>query len=402
MENKIKVIASKSQAHRALICSYLASIGKLENEMTKVIFHETSKDIIATENCLSNMKKGEYCKLQCNESGSTLRFLLPLVGALGLEGEFLPMGRLSERPLSPLYEELEKHGMKMSRQGEVPFKFQGKLISGDYTLAGNISSQFISGLLFALPLLDGYSRIIIEGELESKAYVEMTLEMLSNFGVEVVRQKYGFKIKGGQKFSGPKEIEVEGDWSNGGFILCAGSLLEEGLLCTNLNLHSSQGDRKIIEILRNMGANLKTKGDTVSAAKGRLLGGTIDVKDIPDLVPAIAVVAAVSEGTTEIINAGRLRLKESDRLMAVTTVLNILGARVKELKDGLVIEGVPRLNGGVVDSYGDHRIAMMAAIASIVSDEEVVIENSKAVEKSYTNFYEDIRSLGDKVKVVEG
>lgn len=399
MENRIKVIASKSQAHRALICSFLARIQ--QGVESHVLFDETSKDIMATEACLKDMKRQTYCTLHCNESGSTLRFLLPVVGALGLYGEFLPMGRLAERPLSPLYEELKRHGMNMSNQGDVPFKFSGQLTSGEYTIAGNVSSQFVSGLLLALPLLKGDSSIKIIGELESVDYVNMTLSMLKKFNIKISFEENRFFIKGGQVFQGPRELEVEGDWSNGGFLMCAGSLLDEGVSLTNLDVASLQGDKKIVDILKKIGAEINISYNSILVKRKELNGIIIDAKDIPDLVPALAVVAAVSKGKTEIINAGRLRIKESDRLMAVATTLNILGARVKELENGLIIQGVPRLRGGIVDSFGDHRIAMMEAIASIVSDEKVVIENSKSVEKSYPAFYKDIRSLGEKVKVVE-
>ncbi|MEG1314436.1 MAG: 3-phosphoshikimate 1-carboxyvinyltransferase [Anaerovoracaceae bacterium] len=394
----IRIIPSKSQAHRALICSALS---KTE---CNVICQETSLDIEATRDCLINIKEalknnsGE-CQLPCNESGSTLRFLLPIVLALGLKGSFLPEGRLPERPLSPLYEQLEGHGAKMSKQGTVPFVVEGQLQSGDYYLPGNVSSQFVSGLLFALPLIKGQSRIIITSQLESQAYVDMTLNTIENFGVTIKKEDNTFIIDGGQNYQGPREVNVEGDWSNGGFWLVAGALLSEGVSCSNLNINSLQGDKGVVEILRRFGADVEVAGDTVNVRKNQLNAIEIDAKDIPDLVPILSVVAAVSKGTTVIKNAERLRIKESDRLKAVRETLSILGADITETDDGLIITGREHLGGGVVDSFSDHRIAMMSAIASLVCTHKVVIKNSKAVNKSYPSFFTELQKFGENAKI---
>ncbi len=398
MKNTINIIPSKSMAHRALICNALGL------SQTNVIFSQTSEDIEATEACLEGLREYDgkgTCVLPCNESGSTLRFLLPVVGALGIKGQFLPKGRLPERPLSPLYEELLSHGMEMSPQGEVPFRVWGQLLPGTFSLPGNVSSQYISGLLFALPLLHGDSRIKITTPLESKSYVDMTLDMLKRFGIEVKTEDFGFFVKGNQRYKGPQNLFVEGDWSNGAFWLCAGALLEDGITCENLNLKSLQGDKAVVDILREFGADVSLGENSVTVKKSKLRGITVDAKDVPDLIPAISVVAAVAQGRTVIKNAERLRIKESDRLKAVAETLNGLGGNVSETKDGLVIIGKDGLSGGEADSFGDHRIAMMSAIASLVTFEEVRLKGWKAVNKSYPGFFQDLMVLGDRVKVVK-
>ena len=419
---EVKVIPSKSDAHRAMICAALAEIqsGLNGDGACKIICDETSKDMDATSKCLEALKEAlsggpgaaepdfrgekpgeaEQAKpavLMCGESGSTLRFLLPVTAALGVSGDFMPEGRLPQRPLSPLYEEMTAHGCEMSPQGSVPFKVRGKLMPGKYTLPGNVSSQYITGLLLALPLLEGDSAIEVTTTLESAAYVDMTLKVMRDFGMDIgvsggERPKY--MIKGGRRYSAPPVYEVEGDWSNAAFWLAAGALTEEGVKCRGLRGDSVQGDKAVADILKAMGANVETGEDFVAVKRGRLRGITVDAGAIPDMIPALSLVACAAEGETHIVNAGRLRIKESDRLSSITDVLTGLGADVTELEDGLVIRGKGSLEGGKADGHNDHRIVMMASVASLISMKPVTIEGAEAVGKSYPAFFDRMREMG--------
>ncbi|MCL2721061.1 MAG: 3-phosphoshikimate 1-carboxyvinyltransferase, partial [Treponema sp.] len=321
--------------------------------------------------------------------------------------------RLPERPLSSLYDEMISHGCKLSEQGVSPLKCEGQLSSGIYTLPGNITSQFISGLLFALPLLSGNSTINVTGILESRSYVDMTLDTLRLFGVTVLEKKQSFHITGGQTIRSPKNVQAEGDWSNAAFWLCAGAMGKStdsktvagnkvATTCTGLDLNSRQGDRAILEILSRFGANVVCDKDTVTVSPNELRGIDIDAGDIPDLVPVLAAVAATAQGKTVIRNAARLRMKESDRLQTVAATLSAFGADITETEDGLVIIGKKTLKGAQTHSYGDHRIAMTAAVLSTVCDGIVTIKDAHAVKKSYPAFIEDFEKvLGGSVTVNE-
>jgi len=376
-------------------------------------------DIEATVSCLSALgaviqygqdgylvhplKKVEgsgVASLSCGESGSTFRFMLPIVSALGRHASFHLEGRLPQRPLSPLYEELVRHGCELSPQGTVPFDAKGQLVPGVYSLDGGVSSQFISGLLFALPLLDGDSELRLTGQLESFPYIELTMAMLEAFSVKVTYKKMVFSIPGGQTYRSPGTVRVEGDWSNAAFWLAAGAIGRGGITCTGLDLQSRQGDRAVLDILARFGAQVES-GSAITVSNGKLRGIEIDAQDIPDLVPILAVVATTAEGDTIIRNAGRLRGKESDRLAAVSDVLCCLGADVRETEDGLVIHGGAPLTGGQVTSWGDHRIAMAAAIAATVCTKAVVIQGAEAVNKSYPGFFDDLCSLGGSVQLTK-
>ncbi|MDD6043802.1 MAG: 3-phosphoshikimate 1-carboxyvinyltransferase [Eubacteriaceae bacterium] len=383
----VTIISSKSDAHRAYICAALSK------EPCNVICKSTSRDIEATRKCLAALKSGES-EMHPGESGSTLRFLLPVMGALGHKAQFYGEGRLPERPLSPLYEELCSHGCSLSPQGSLPLTIEGRLKPGTYTIAGDVSSQYISGLLFALPLLDGDSRIDVTGRFESKSYVDMTLKVLRAFGIKIEEDGQSFIVAGNQSYHGPENYIVEGDWSNGCFWLAAGALTDDGIRVKGLDYHSLQGDREILNLLQEFGAEVTIKEDAVEVRKKQLKGIDIDASQIPDMVPILTVVASVAEGDTVIRNAGRLRIKESDRLSAVTQVMTTLGADIEELPEGLIIHGVYGLTGGRVSSYNDHRIAMMAAIASLVSEGKVVIEGKEAVSKSYPEFFNELSALG--------
>ena len=401
---EVHIPASKSQAHRMLLC---AAMG--ENEVT-LRCRGLSKDILATVACLKALgasvdAEGEVlhlrpvsapppglCLLPCGESGSTLRFLLPLVGALGASAVFEREGRLPERPIEPLGRELCRNGMDIRSDG-ARLSCSGQLRPGAFSLPGNISSQYISALLMTLPLLEGESTLHMEGALESAAYVAMTEEVLRLGGVRTEKTGYGYRIPGGQRCLFAPELSVEGDYSNAAFFLCAGALSERGIRVTGLDPQSRQGDRAIVPLLEEMGAQVASDGSSVTVKRDALHGITIDASPIPDLIPVLSVVAAAASGETRVIHAQRLRLKESDRLHSTTQMLRALGAEAEELPDGLVIRGGRTLAGGTVDACGDHRIAMSAAVAGGICRGAVTICGSECVQKSYPDFWTDFQQL---------
>ena len=401
---RVRIPASKSQAHRLLIC---AALGE---EKTEVVCDGISADIAATAKCLSalgaKMEETEtgflvspikkvpegHCDLYCGESGSTLRFLLPIVGALGAQAVFHREGRLPQRPLAPLDGVLTAHGMTLSEDGDL-LLCSGRLQAGDYEIAGNVSSQYISGLLMALPRLNADSTLTVTGKLESAAYVAMTEDALRLSEIEFPKNGSTYAISGGQKFHLPARTVVEGDWSNTAFFLCMGALSKEGVTVEGLNLQSSQGDRGVLDVLRAFGAEIVEHGDAVTVKRGALHGVTIDASPIPDLIPVLSVVASVAEGETKVENAYRLRLKESDRLKSTADLLRALGGQVEEKEDGLVITGVPALHGGAVETQNDHRLAMSAATAACAATGEITVDNDGCVAKSYPRFWENFGSL---------
>jgi 3-phosphoshikimate 1-carboxyvinyltransferase len=408
----VRAVASKSQAHRLLIAAALSS------SATRVACSETSDDIDATVRCLTALGAAiDYAdgvfnvtpiarpvtgarQLDCGESGSTLRFMLPVGCALGADATYHMSGRLPSRPLSPLYDELISHGCALSAQGINPIHAGGQLEAGRFTIPGNISSQYISGLLLALPLLKDDSVIQITGPVESKPYIDMTLAVTKAFGVEVLGGDSSYRVRGRQKYHAPGDVNVEGDWSNAAFWLCMGALTPQGVTVTNLDDRSLQGDRGVLDILRRLGARVEVSQQNVTISRGKLSGITIDVSDTPDLVPVVAAVAAAAEGRTVIRNAQRLRIKESDRLQSITAALTALGADVTETRDGLIINGKDRLQGGTVDAAGDHRIAMACAVAAAVCDGPVFIQGAEAVNKSYPAFFQDYAALGGMTEEV--
>lgn len=399
---RIKAISSKSAAHRILICAAFA------DGETIVRCDNTNKDIEATANCLCALgadiryeKPYFYVKpicnpisgamLPCDESGSTLRFLLPIIPALGVPASFCMAGRLPERPLSPLYEELVSHGARLGTQGSNPLSCEGRLSGDVYTIRGDVSSQFISGLLFALTFSGNGGQLIIEGKTESAPYIDMTIDALSLFGAAPVKTENGYSVPKNAVLHTPRTIEVEGDWSNAAFPLCMGAIGKGEVTVCGLKNDSHQGDREIIDILRRFGADIIEAQGEFTVRGGKALHGiTIDATQIPDMVPALATVASVAEGVTTICGASRLRLKESDRLMTVRRMLTALGADVRETDDGLIINGRPRLVGGVSDSFNDHRIAMSAAVASAAADGSITVLGAQCASKSYPDFWEDI------------
>ena len=415
---EVKAVASKSHAHRMLICAALS------DGQSYIECAERSDDIDATAGCLEGLGakivhdgngfsvspiklplSGVKVSQVCGESGATLRFMLPVCCALGVTAEFITVGSLRHRPTSPLLEQLAENGCEI-KMSDGAISCSGKLRSGNFLLQGNVSSQFISGLLLALPLLEQESVINIEGKVESMPYVTLTHDALGLFGVNVSRRGAHstdggavFLIPGGQQYRTPGKIKVEGDWSNSATWLSAGVLGGSGVTCSGLNLGTSQGDMAILRQLGRFGAVVEYEGDKVSVKTTKTQSIQVDATHTPDLVPVLALIASVSQGETLINNAGRLRLKESDRLHAVTSTLNTLGADVTEKQDALIIRGKESLQGGTVTSFGDHRIVMMAAIASIVCKNPVTIEAVESVNKSYPGFFEDFKKLGGEISI---
>lgn len=403
----VDAISSKSVAHRLLICAALA------DRPGTIICERLNKDIEATADCLRalgaeiNYADGAFyvapiaevnkqAILDCGESGSTLRFLLPVAAALGGGAGFVRHGRLASRPLSPLYEELAKHGAVLSAQEAEPLTCEGRITSGVYQIDGGVSSQYISGLLFALPLLRGKCALEITGQIESRPYIDMTLNALKKFAVEPVLTGQTFTINDDLRYISPGEIKVEGDWSNAAFFLSIGAIgSTEGVTVTGLDLDSAQGDKRIAELLRQFGAQVKADeaSGSVTVCRGELHGIKIDAAQIPDLVPILATVAAAAEGETHIYNAARLRIKESDRLQAVRVNLEAMGAEVIELEDSLIIKGGRKLHGATVSSFNDHRMAMSAAAAGLICEGELTIDGAEAVQKSYPDFWEDFAEI---------
>lgn len=396
LKGRVDIPASKSCAHRALICASLAG----DSEISGINF---SKDIDATIQAMSalgsmiytnqdsvdipeKINPPEKAVIDCNESGSTLRFVIPIAAALGVETEFHGRGRLPQRPIDIYIRELSKHGITFNYNNTMPFTISGKLTSGIYEIEGNISSQFITGLLFALPLVEGDSEIVLTSHLESRPYVDITIDILRRFGIEIVETENSFKIKSGQKYM-PHDERVEGDYSQAAFFYVAnalGSQVEIG----NLNPDSVQGDKKIIELI-----------DSV-VKDGQITGYKADCSDIPDLVPILSVLGAYGKETSVIYNAERLRIKESDRLTACADMLNNLGGDVTVTPDGLEIKPVEELHGGTIESFGDHRIVMAGAIAALCCSGDVIIKGAEAINKSYPDFLNDYTKLGGVVNVI--
>ncbi len=413
---EVNVPSSKSMGHREIICAALAhGISIIDNI-------SMSADIEATLRCLNalgvkseltaskfkgrsavkiygtGMVKATGAVCDCGESGSTLRFLLPLGALCGEPVTFCGAGRLGERPLKPYYDIFTEQGVKYSPSQGLPVTVEGRLKSGVFKLPGNVSSQFVSGLLFALPLLEGDSEIIITTTLESQSYIDLTLAALGKYGIKVVNNNYrSFGIAGGQQYQ-PGNADVEGDWSQAAFWLVAGCL-NGNIYCGGADVNSLQGDRVVKDILTAMGGSITQEKGGLKAVKSTLQGTVIDAADCPDIIPVLTVAAAVADGTTTIINAGRLRIKECDRLHAIAAELNKLGADVEEKEASLVINGRPHgLRGGCVSAWNDHRIAMSMAVASLVCREPVVIEGSESVKKSYPTFWQDFVMLGGRME----
>ncbi len=374
---------SKSMAHRAVLALALSD----DNAGHTVSNLDWSQDIQATDRCVAALKAsrsdGELPFLDCGESGSTLRFLIPIALAVAGGGIFTGRGRLMERPQKPYFDIFEEQGIFYEQKDNV-LTIKGRLAPGTYRLPGNVSSQFVTGLLYALPLLPGDSSIEITTPLESKGYVDMTLDMLKKFGATVENGNYEFfRIPGNQSYQA-RSITVESDWSQAGFWYAA-NFLDNHVTIQGLNTDSTQGDR----VVASLYWKLAKPGDV-----------DIDVSNCPDLLPPLAVMAARRKGTTRFVNAARLRIKESDRLSTTAALLNSLGGQAEEGPDTLTVHGVPAFSGGTVDGANDHRIVMAAAVAATCSAAPVTILGAEAVKKSYPSFWEDYNHLGGDVHVL--
>ncbi len=409
IEGKIKAIPSKAHAHRLLIASALSQ------DETLIHLGESSLDIETTIQCLRAMgadieENDPLIRVQpikrikgvplldFNESGSSSRFLLPLGGAL-LE-EFLAKGagRLPQRPLGDLIREMKKNGCSFSGE-KLPFQVKGRLEGGRYFLPGDVSSQYISGLLMALPLLEKDSLLHLTSLLESEGYVALTLAVLEEYGILIKRVKEGYKIPGNQHYRTLGEKTVEGDWSNAAFFLALG-VLGGSVEVAGLNKASLQPDAEILTILEKMGADIEEKPNTIISKKRELKGVQVDLSQCPDLMPILAVILSVAKGKSEINGGKRLRLKESDRIAVMARNLRTLGANVVEKDDGLDIIGVDNLRGGPVEGANDHRIVMAMAVASAISKGPILITDHQAVDKSYPGFFRDFEKVGGKSNVI--
>ncbi len=402
----IPAIPSKSAAHRLLICAAFA------DKPCTVVCPVTSEDIDATARVLNalgasitrtadgfsvfpvkELHRGAI--LDCGESGSTLRFMLPVAAAIGAEARFVRHGRLASRPLSPLYEEMARHGAILPEDAAIdPLTVGGKMAAGEYTIAANVSSQFVSGLLLAMPLTGGKCAVNLTETIESEDYIRITASAMARFGASPTVSADGRRYEGGTPYRSPEKIAVEGDWSNAALWLAAGAIGNAPVTVTGLDMQSPQGDRRIADVLRAFGASITVDGDCVTAAPAPLFGITLDVSQIPDLTPVIAAVAAAAEGETVITGIERLRIKESDRAAAIEEMMTSLGADARTEKDRIVIRGGKRLHGGTVSSFRDHRMVMCASLLAMLTDGQISVTEAQSVRKSYPGFAEDYRKLG--------
>ncbi len=389
INGQIDAICSKSYAHRICICDFLAG-----NEIRQKFNGFTSKDILATANCLNAIKNGKT-DLDCNESGSTLRFMIPLCASLGGEFNLYGSEKLLSRPNDELFKVLKENGVD-AVQHKDHITLNGKLSSGEFAIRGDISSQYISGLLMALSHLERKSTIRLTTPLSSKPYVDITIEVLKGYGVKVEETLDGYTIKGNQKLSG--SLYPEGDWSNTSAFLVLGAINGE-VSVKGLKLDSTQGDRKIIEILRQAGAIVEQDKDLITVKKSNLTGFTMNADNCPDLVPICAVLGALAKGKTVIENVERLRLKESDRILSTMETLKAFN--IKSECDGktMIIYG-GEIKGGKAQAFNDHRIVMASAVLSSVADGESEIVGAEAVQKSYPTFFTDYAKLGGNTSEV--
>lgn len=404
---------SKSQAHRLLICAALS------HTPSTVYCDTLNDDLCATMESLNALgaaityDNGAFdvqpvaCNkggvLPCGESGSTLRFLLPVVAALGSESTLTGKGKLPLRPMEQLTDALKQHGVEIEEHcsdAHLPLTCKGRLTGGEYRLPGNISSQYFTGLLFALPLLDTTSRIIVEGELTSASYVGMTLDALAQSGIRIEKLEDGFRVPAPQKYEISSPLHVEGDWSAAAFWLVAGVIGKQPITICGMNARSLQGDRHIVEHLRKMGADIRITDEAIVAYPSRLHSAELDCVDTPDLVPILSVAASAAEGTTLFTHVGRLRYKESDRLAAMKSLLASFGVASEIGEDTFAVTGGEAVAVQPIDSYGDHRIAMSAAVMAIRSQSAVTITGAECVAKSYPAFYSHFTALGGDVQDV--
>ncbi len=411
LKGEIKAPPSKSLSHRAIIC---ASLAKGQSTITNITY---SEDILATISALEllgakfekhNSKlivkgtrkiKAPNKVINCNESGSTLRFLIPLFSLTNKEISFTGNKSLIKRPQSIYQKIFSKDGNLFTVRNN-KITVNGSIKAREYLLKGNVSSQFFTGLMFSLPLLKEDSTILIDGILESKGYIDLTIRTLEEFGIEIIELENGYFIRGNQTYI-PRKFNIEGDYSQAAFFLVGGVL--NGLIKVNdLDHESFQGDKAIIEVIKAMHGKVIYMENGFITESSNTYGSTIDLSGFPDLGPIIALLGSLSKGKTTLTNASRLRIKESDRIITTVRALKALGANISSTKDEIIIKGKTALKGGVtIDSFNDHRIAMMVSIAASLSEEKVILTNANAVSKSYPNFFEDYISVGGKLNIIE-
>lgn len=409
LQGYVNGIASKSFAHRYILAAALS------NRKTSIKNIYYSKDILATLDCIEKLQaevvscdnkveiKGnrnlgeKIIKLNAGESGSTLRFIIPIISALGGNFEITGQGRLLQRPNEPLYDCLRQNGVDIYKNDDSSIIINGKLHSGIFSLEGNVSSQYITGLLFALPLLDGDSEIVLTSKLSSKKYVDITLSVLEHFGINFEKTSRGFIVFGNQNFNSKGKYLIEGDWSNIANFAVLGAITGD-IKIGRVNSHSIQGDKEIIKIIKKMGGKVKwlKSKEEWTFEKSNLKGISIDINEIPDLTPILAVAGAVAKGETHLKNIKRLKSKESDRVESTIEMLKAVGVNAFIGDDEIVING-GNIVGGTINSYNDHRIVMASTVLGLISKNGVVIENAEAVEKSYPTFWKDINALGGKI-----
>lgn len=399
IKGKVQAPKSKSYAHRLIIASFLS------NKRVTIEGVETSNDILATLNALKSVGleyniRGttleviphELVKtaiIDAVESGSTFRFLLPVISALGLNAKFTGSKRLLDRPITELVTTLNENGAQIEN-----LQVNGKLTSGEYTIDASISSQYITGLLFALPLLNGDSKIIIKGNIVSVDYINITLQVLKDFNIEIKKEDYGYFVKGNQKYISPSKIEVEGDYSNSAFLLALG-VLGGQVEVDNLNKNSYQGDKAIVEVLRKFGGEIIETESGYIAKKSNLKAVELDCENIPDIVQIISVVASFSKGTTTLKNVSRLKIKEADRINSILYNLEKAKINARYESGNLIIVGAkPKASDFL--GFNDHRTVMAQVVLGANVQGKSSITDSMAVNKSYPKFFEDFRKLGGK------
>lgn len=418
----VTIPPSKSAAHRAIICATLshgrctisnvsaskdmqATLGAVRALGAVAEYNSEDRSVYIDSTAIGS---AENCEIDCIESGSTLRFIIPVAAAMGGKYKFVGSGRLPMRPLGIYTDLLPEHGVSINTSGGLPLEISGRLTAGEYRLAGNVSSQFITGLMLALPLLNGDSDIVLTSPLESEGYVTLTVSVLSSFGVKIEPTANGWHICGGQKYTAQNHT-VEGDWSQAAFFMAMAALDPNGneISLHGLDKNSVQGDKACLEVFGRFGIKHRWQGDTLTVFNptaqmphGGLNGCVIDASQIPDMVPSLAACVALCKGETRIVNAARLRLKESDRLAAMENAINALGGHASSTDDSLIINGVERLAGGTAMGQNDHRVVMSLAACALKSDSPVSVTDEHSINKSYPEFFDDFKKLGGTADVI--
>lgn len=415
----VQAPSSKSFAHRIMICAALsrsqcviknvspsddmdATIGCLTSLGAKITKSGTTLFVDSTDFVREN--SDEHFTLNCRESGTTLRIMIPICAALGLNVTFVGEGRLPNRPLDEYLTLLPKHGVKIEKgENSLPLTICSKLCGDTFEISPKISSQYVSGLIFALSLLENDTTLKLSSKLLGGQYVDITTSCMSDFSVSTQKYDTYYKIKGSQKYTVPKsgEINVEGDWSQAAFFLCAGAINGD-VTVENLNMNSCQGDKKIVDILSSLGADITLSENGVRVKKSQLKGAVIDALDTPDLVPVVALTSAFAQGETKITGVQRLKFKESDRLLSTSEMIKSLGGQASYTDEYMIIKGQKTLEGGTVKAFNDHRIVMSSAVAGLCTNSDTVIEDAHAVNKSYKDFFDDYNALGGNADVIMG